>query len=166
MGLQVGVDCTARWRGKTLRCALGRTGISATKREGDGATPAGAFPLRGVLYRADRGTAPATILPAEAIARDAGWCDDPADPNYNRRVRLPYPARAEVLWRADHLYDVIGLIGFNDSPVVPGRGSAIFLHLAQPDFAPTEGCIALARDDLLSVLSGWRADDRVIVEAP
>ncbi len=162
-GLSVGADGTARWRGRTLRCAIGRAGISETKREGDGATPAGRFPLRLVLYRADRGAPPQTIVTAEPLARDDGWCDDPADASYNRRVRLPYPARCEALWRDDHVYDAIGVLGFNDAPPAPGRGSAIFLHVARPDYAPTEGCVALARADLLDVLRAWRDDDRVIV---
>ena len=138
--------------GRTYDCALGPAGIKADKREGDGATPAGEFALRRVLYRADRGALPETWLEALAIERHDGWCDAPGDPAYNRPVRLPYPASAETMWREDGLYDVVVVLGHNDDPVVPGAGSAVFLHCAKPDYAPTEGCVALKKADLLDVL--------------
>jgi L,D-peptidoglycan transpeptidase YkuD (ErfK/YbiS/YcfS/YnhG family) len=122
------------------------------KREGDGATPSGRWALREVLYRPDRGMRPRTGLPLHAIGEQDGWCDCPADRNYNRRVRLPYPASAERLCREDGLYDVIVVLGYNDRPRGRGRGSAIFMHVARPGYAPTEGCIALARTHLLRVL--------------
>ncbi len=139
----------------TLRVAvvLGAGGIRAQKGEGDGATPSGLLTLRRVLYRADRGSAPASAVPREALAPDDGWCDDPGHPDYNRMVRLPHPARHERLWRDDGLYDIVGVLGWNDDPVRPGRGSAIFLHAAHPDGRPTEGCIALAPDALRQVLA-------------
>lgn len=166
MDLLVAADGTASWGGRRLRCALGRGGVSLNKREGDGATPAGAFLLRRVLYRPDRLAPPATRLPAAALQPQDGWCDAPADPAYNRPVRLPYAARAEPLWRADALYDLLVVLGYNDDPVVPGRGSAIFLHIAAPGFAPTEGCVALARADLLAGLAAADGTSRVVVAAP
>ncbi|MGH7210606.1 MAG: L,D-transpeptidase family protein [Acetobacteraceae bacterium] len=135
------------------RVALGRGGVRADKQEGDGATPAGLLPLRRVLYRADRVAPPACAVPIEPLAPDDGWCDDPAEPAYNRPVRLPYAGSHEELWRPDALYDLIGVLGWNDSPPARGRGSAIFLHVARPDFAPTEGCIALAPADLAAVFA-------------
>jgi len=145
--------------GRPFRCALGRAGIvpAEAKREGDGATPAARLPLRRVLFRADRLAPPRCSVPLEPIAPDDGWCDDPGDPAYNRMVRLPHPARHERLWREDGLYDLVGVLGWNDVPTVPGRGSAIFLHVASPGLGPTEGCIALALPDLLAVLPGLRA---------
>lgn len=134
-----------------LRCAVGRGGLRRDKAEGDGATPIGRFPLRQVLFRADRVAAVATGLPVRALARDDGWCDDARDPRYNTAIKLPDPARAEALWRDDHLYDVIVVIGYNDAPVVAQRGSAIFLHVARPDFGPTHGCVAIALGALLEV---------------
>lgn len=139
--------------GLTVRAALGRGGVRPDKNEGDGATPTGILPLRRILYRADRLTPPRCAVPLEPIAPDDGWCDAPSDLRYNRPVTLPYDASAEELWRQDELYDLIGVLGWNDAPVRPGRGSAIFLHIARPDFAPTDGCIALARPDLLQVLA-------------
>lgn len=135
-----------------LRATLGRAGVAAHKQEGDGATPLGVMPLRRVLYRADRLARPRAAVPVEPIAQDDGFCDDPSHADYNTVVRLPHEARHEELWRRDGVYDVIGVLGWNDAPVVRGLGSAIFLHVARPDFAPTEGCVALALGDLLSVL--------------
>ena len=135
-----------------LRGAIGRGGLTANKREGDGATPLGPLPLRRVLYRADRIPPPHCVVPRSPLTPTDGWCDDPHDPSYNRQVTRPCPARHEALWRADALYDLIGVLGWNDAPAIPGRGSAIFLHVAQPDLAPTDGCIALPYPDLQRLL--------------
>lgn len=156
----VGPDRLFRFEGQVVRCALGKGGIrpAEAKREGDGATPAALLPLRRVLYRADRGPAPRCAVPVEPLAPADGWCDDPAHPLYNRPVPLPFDASHERLWREDGVYDVIGVLGWNDAPPERGRGSAIFLHLAREDFAPTEGCVALGARDLRRVLeAGLRA---------
>jgi L,D-peptidoglycan transpeptidase YkuD (ErfK/YbiS/YcfS/YnhG family) len=149
---RVGPDGILTFEGKRYRAVLGRGGVTANKREGDGATPAGSLPLRQVLYRADRVRRPRAGVQVVPLAPNDGWCDDPWSADYNRMVRLPHEARHEELWRRDAVYDVIGILGWNDDPVVPGRGSAIFLHVAPPNFAPTLGCIALLLPDLLSVL--------------
>jgi L,D-peptidoglycan transpeptidase YkuD (ErfK/YbiS/YcfS/YnhG family) len=139
--------------GQVFRAALGRGGVREHKQEGDGATPSGLLALRRVLYRADRGKPPECLVPIEPLAPDDGWCDDPDDVAYNRMVRLPYSGRCEELWRADGVYDLIGVLGWNDAPAVRGQGSAIFLHVARADYAPTEGCVALALADLRRVLA-------------
>ncbi|MFC5308527.1 L,D-transpeptidase [Azospirillum picis] len=141
-----------RWPGGEAPCVLGRGGVREDKREGDGATPVGRFVLRRVLWRADRLPCPQTGLPVQPIAVDDGWCDAPDDPAYNRPVRRPYPASHETMWRDDHVYDIVVVMGHNDDPVVPGHGSAVFLHLARPDRAPTAGCVALAMEDMLRLL--------------
>jgi L,D-peptidoglycan transpeptidase YkuD (ErfK/YbiS/YcfS/YnhG family) len=148
----VNMDRALVWRGRVLRCALGEGGIRDNKQEGDGATPSGLLPLRRLLYRADRLRPPTCSVPVEPIAASDAWCDDPASVDYNRLVRLPFDATREELWRRDELYDVIGVLGWNDNPVVRGRGSAIFLHVARSDFAPTRGCVALALSDLIRIL--------------
>jgi L,D-peptidoglycan transpeptidase YkuD (ErfK/YbiS/YcfS/YnhG family) len=163
MDLRIDGSGSALWGGRRLRCALGRAGIAVQKHEGDGATPAGAWPMRRALYRPDRAAPPPTRLPLQPLDPADGWCDAPGDAAYNRLVRLPYPASAERLWRDDGLYDLLLVLGYNDAPVVSGLGSAIFLHLARADFAPTEGCAALARADLLSVLAEADDTSRVVV---
>jgi len=150
--LRVTADGTLTWDSHQVRCALGRGGIVPDKREGDGGTPVGRFPLRRVFYRPDRIDTPVTELPVQALSEQDGWCDDPANPMYNQLISKPFDASYEDMWRADHLYDMVVELGYNDDPVVPGRGSAIFLHVAQPDYAPTEGCVALRRDDLRDLL--------------
>lgn len=151
---------------RTLRCALGRAGVLAAdqKREGDGASPLGVWPIRKVLYRPDKG-APETALPLEPIARDDGWCDDPEDKAYNRPIKLPFTGSFEKMWRDDHLYDLVVVLGHNDDPPQPYKGSCIFMHLAKAGYAPTEGCVALAREDLEAVLREARPGDAVEIAA-
>ena len=148
---------------RRVRCALGPAGVvpAAAKREGDGASPAGIWPIRDVWYRPDRGPPPACELRVRAMRPEDGWCDDPADPAYNRHVLLPYPASAERLWRDDGLYDIVVVLGYNDDPPQPGRGSCIFLHVAKPDFSPTQGCVAVARAELEALLAGAHPGDAV-----
>jgi L,D-peptidoglycan transpeptidase YkuD (ErfK/YbiS/YcfS/YnhG family) len=133
---------------------LGKSGVVAgdAKREGDGATPAGIWKLRDGFWRSDRLAKPSGPLAFSAIAPDMVWDDDPASPTYNTLQRNALADHPERLMRADHVYDIVVPMGFNDGPVVPGRGSAIFLHVARDGYVPTAGCVALARDDLLAVL--------------
>lgn len=137
-----------------IPCALGRSGITTCKREGDGASPRGVFRLRGGFYRPDRfPVRPVSALPLRATRRHDGWCDAPQDRRYNRPIRLPSDtASAEILWRDDGLYDLVIDLDYNRGPIRPGRGSAIFLHIARPGYRPTEGCVALRPADLLRLL--------------
>lgn len=166
MKIDVYPDNTLVIGGKRFHCALGKTGITQTKREGDNATPAGTCPLRRVLYRPDRIQPPKTKLPVSPLAPDDGWCDAPTDPHYNEQVRLPYAASHEKLWRDDHVYDVIVILGYNDDPPKAGCGSAIFMHVARDGYAPTEGCVALALSDLEEVLAQCGPNDSLTVHAP
>jgi len=133
-------------------CALGRAGIRHAKMEGDHATPAGDFRLEAGFFRADRVPRRAWPFPMRPIRPSDGWCDDPASAAYNRRVTLPRRERHEKLWRADRLYDLVIVLDYNIAPRRKYRGSAIFLHCARADFAPTEGCVALRPDDLRRLL--------------
>jgi len=156
------------WDGRLTRCALGKAGVvaAADKREGDNKSPLGLWPIRQVLYRPDvYPSGPATNLPTRPIAADDGWCDTPEDPAYNQAVKLPYPASAERLWRDDHVYDLVVVLGHNDDPPIAGAGSAIFLHLARDGFPGTEGCVALARDDLEALLVVAQLGDAVEIAA-
>jgi L,D-peptidoglycan transpeptidase YkuD (ErfK/YbiS/YcfS/YnhG family) len=153
------------WPGGTSPAACGRGGVRPAKREGDGASPAGTFPLVRVFYRPDRIRAPRGALPATALRPNDGWVDAALDPQYNRLVSLPYRAHHEEMWRADSLYDLVVLIGYNTDPPVPGRGSAIFLHVARADLAPTEGCIAVPRD-VLETLVGLLGPGSTITIQP
>ena len=147
----------------SVSCALGLGGVSGNKLEGDGTTPAGRFPLRRVMYRPDRLDRPETALPVRELRSDDGWCDAPGDPEYNRLVRLPHGAGFEPLWRADGIYDVLVELGYNDDPVIDGRGSAVFLHLGRAGYPATEGCVALALGDLLALLAACPSGARLVV---
>lgn len=163
---------TDGWRasfgGCRFPCAVGRESLitAELKREGDGATPIGRWLMRRVLFRPDRIENIETALPLSAISPQDGWCDAPSDSAYNQQVVLPYPASHEILWRADHVYDILVVLDHNSEPVVPGRGSAIFLHLARENYEATEGCVALAQPHLQQVLRGANSDSAVSVVAP
>ncbi|WP_415418235.1 L,D-transpeptidase family protein [Acetobacter malorum] len=159
-----GSDAQLHCGHKVMSAVIGKNGLTEQKQEGDHATPIGIFPLRKVYYRADRLIKPKTILPVEPLSPRDGWCDDPQSPDYNRFVKLPHPARHEQLWREDHVYDLIVVMGYNDNPAISGRGSAIFMHLQRPDRTPTEGCLALSESDLRTVLAAGA--DAAQVHAP
>ena len=144
-----------------LPVALGRSGVRADKREGDGATPRGRFrPVR-VWWRPDRGPRPRTLLPVRPISRVDGWCEDPADRRYNRPIRLADGKPGDRLWRTDHLYDLIVEVDHNVRPRVAGRGSAIFVHVARPNFGDTAGCVALTSAALRRLLTRMGRKTRI-----
>lgn len=155
--------------GRTYPCAVGRAGVAprGEKREGDGRTPSGEFALRGLFYRPDK--IQKALLPERwkptALQPDDGWCDDPKDAHYNRPVKLPFAPSHEDLWREDDVYDLIVPLGYNDDPVVPGLGSAIFFHVARPGYEPTAGCVAVSRAHFLAILARTRPGDRMRIEA-
>jgi L,D-peptidoglycan transpeptidase YkuD (ErfK/YbiS/YcfS/YnhG family) len=137
----------------TIPVALGRDGIKANKREGDGATPRGVFRLKRLWWRADRHPRPRTQLPVRRIRRDDGWCEDPRDRHYNRPVVVPNNSKADRLARKDRLYDFIIELDHNTRPRVAGRGSAVFVHIARDGFLPTAGCIAIELPALRKLLA-------------
>jgi L,D-peptidoglycan transpeptidase YkuD (ErfK/YbiS/YcfS/YnhG family) len=148
----------------SLPVALGRTGIKANKREGDGATPRGTFRMKQLWWRADRHPRPATLLPVRRITPDDGWCENPADRHYNRPVKLAPNSKADRLTRKDDLYDFIIEIDHNTRPRVAGRGSAVFVHVARPGFAPTAGCVALDINSLRRLLARVSPRSKIVVE--
>ena len=137
--------------GHRIPCILGKNGITKNKYEGDGTTPVGRFPLRMLLYR--RGRLPVrTHVPTRCIRAFDGWCDDSQHSDYNRLIRRPHSGHHERLWRSDRLYDLVFVIGYNDSPPQIHKGSALFIH-ATRIYRPhsrryTEGCIAIPRSAL------------------
>ena len=143
--------------------ALGRGGILANKREGDGGTPRGVFqPLR-LWWRADRGLRPRALLPIRRIAADDAWCEDPADRRYNRPFKMAAGQPGDRLRRDDHLYDFIIEIDHNARPRIAGRGSAVFIHLARPGLAPTAGCVAMPRARLRRLLEKIGPSTRIVI---
>ncbi|MCW5692269.1 MAG: L,D-transpeptidase family protein [Pseudolabrys sp.] len=148
----------------TLPVSLGRGGVKANKREGDGGTPRGAFRLKRLWWRADRQLRPPTLLPSRRIGADDGWCEDPASRHYNRPVKVPPGSAADRLARADHLYDFIIELDHNTRPRIAGRGSAVFIHAARPHFAPTAGCVGLDLKALRRLLARLGPRTRIVVD--
>lgn len=147
----------------SMKCALGRGGLTRCKREGDGATPIGSFALRQLYFRPDRVPRPETGLPVRPIDPGLAWSDDPADPLYNRAIRLPRGTSHELMWRHDCLYDYVVVVGYNDRPALRPLGSAIFLHLARSGYPATEGCIAVAPGDMRRLLARLGPRTRLVV---
>jgi L,D-peptidoglycan transpeptidase YkuD (ErfK/YbiS/YcfS/YnhG family) len=150
--------------GHFIPVALGRGGILANKREGDGGTPRGTFYPRRLWWRADRHPRPRTWLPVRPIGPEDAWCEEPADRHYNQPIRLRGDQPGDRLARQDHLYDFIIEIDHNSRPRIAGRGSAVFLHLARPHFGPTAGCVAMTRPAMLLLLQRIGPRTRIVIE--
>jgi L,D-peptidoglycan transpeptidase YkuD (ErfK/YbiS/YcfS/YnhG family) len=149
--------------GQSIPVALGRGGILANKREGDGGTPKGTFRPRQLWWRADRHTRPRTHLPVRIISAEDAWCEDPADRHYNRPIRMARDQAGDRLKRADHLYDFIVEIDHNTRPRVAGRGSAVFLHLARDNFGPTAGCVAMTKGAMRHLLRRLGRNTKIVI---
>lgn len=148
---------------QTIPVALGRRGILANKREGDGGTPKGTFRPRRLWWRADRHPRPQTFLPVRAIRAEDAWCEDPRSRHYNHPVRLDRDHSGDRLRRADHLYDFVIEIDHNTTPRIAGRGSAVFLHLARENFAPTAGCVSLTKLAMLRLLRRLGPRTKIVI---
>lgn len=168
------MDIIINSRAKRLACGglnvpvrIGRAGFiaGAQGREGDAMTPLGDYHLRFGLYRTDRLPPPPSKLPFRAMHKDDGWCDAPQDAAYNRFVRLPYAASTEALWRDDGAYDIVIVMSHNDSPPVAGLGSAVFIHIAQPDDRATLGCVALTPNNMAALLPRLYGGQKIRIEA-
>ncbi len=134
-----------------FKCAIGYNGLSNNKYEGDGCTPIGSFKIIKILYRPDKINNCEFILDSEVIEKSDGWCDDVNSDMYNQRIRFPFKQSAEHLYRDDDLYDIVCVINYNLNPTVRGKGSAIFLHIASNDYSPTQGCIAIKKEELIQI---------------
>jgi L,D-peptidoglycan transpeptidase YkuD (ErfK/YbiS/YcfS/YnhG family) len=149
--------------GWTVPVALGRGGILANKREGDGGTPKGTFHPRQLWWRADRHPRPRTYLPVHPIRPDDAWCEDPNDRHYNQPMRLSRDQAGDRLTREDHLYDFIVEIDHNSAPRIAGRGSAVFLHLARANFSATAGCVSMTKSSMLRLLRRMSRQTKIII---
>ncbi len=161
-----GYSCSLLYKNKTYRCALGKNGVNIDKKEGDGTTPLGRFPLRQVFYREDRIGNP-TFLPAftnrTITLSNYGWCDDSSSIYYNQFVYLPFSPSHEDLYLSSDVYDIFAVVGYNDAPIVPYKGSAIFFHVTS-SYGGTAGCIAMGIDDLVEVLGGLEENSYIVIQ--
>jgi len=140
------------YRGYKLKCCIGKSGIVNSKKEGDLATPRGTFKLGNLFYRKDRNNTLHCKIKKISIKRNMGWCDDIKSKKYNRQINFPFKYSAEKLFRKDNIYDLFINIKYNVNPIVKGKGSAIFIHVASKKYKTTKGCVAISKKDFLTIL--------------
>jgi L,D-peptidoglycan transpeptidase YkuD (ErfK/YbiS/YcfS/YnhG family) len=163
--LHVYANGVAFWQGQRFDCTVGKGGVvpADVKVEGDLKTPAGRYPLRQVLYRADRVEKPLTALPLTEIKHGQRWAEDPDSPDYNTLIVTEDVSEESGLWRQAHLFDLVIVVGYNDDPPTPGKGSGIFIHLANPDFTGTQGCVGFHLEDLQTIVAGLSVNSHVVI---
>ena len=149
---------------ESFKCAIGLGGLTDNKLEGDHCTPIGEFKFDKIYYRADKLGKMGFSISSIEISNNDGWCDDPNNKLYNQFVKFPFESSAEKLYRTDDLYDIICVINYNTDPIIPGKGSAIFLHVCKDDFTPTEGCIAVEKKVLIEISKQITAESSIIIE--
>ena len=150
--------------GRQIQCAIGLNGLTNDKQEGDLSTPIGTFHFNKIYYRADKLGNKKFIINSSIINKNDGWCDDQKSDLYNQHIQFPFQGSAEHLYRDDHIYDIICVLNYNTSPVIPGRGSAIFLHIAKPGFLGTEGCVAIEKKPLIEIATNLTTDSTIVIE--
>ena len=150
---------------ETFKCSIGRGGVTKQKIEGDHCTPIGTFKFEKIYYREDKLGKIDFAISSDRISDQDGWCDDPKNKFYNQFVKFPFDGSAEELFRKDDLYDIVCVINYNTKPIVPGKGSAIFLHICKDDFTPTEGCIAVKKEVLLKISQNIIPNSSIIIES-
>ena len=131
-----------------FKCCIGKKRVKKHKIEGDKSTPKGIFTLGTLYYRKDRVLKPSTNLKTKIIKSNIGWCNDSKHKFYNKEIKIQKKIRYEKLYRKDHKYDYLIVINYNVKKILPGKGSAIFIHLTK-NYYPTAGCIALKKKDFL-----------------
>ena len=145
-------------------CAIGRAGLTTNKIEGDHKTPVGEFKFKKIYYRKDKLGEMIFQIPFAIIAENDGWCDDPKSKLYNQHIQFPFDASAEKLFRDDDLYDLLCVINHNTDPIVPGKGSAIFLHISKPNFEGTEGCVAIQKENIIELAKKIDLTTKLIIK--
>ena len=146
-----------------LRCAIGKSGISHKKKEGDNKTPKGEFKLKYILYRNDRVRHLQTHIMKKKITKNMGWCDDPTSKKYNKLIKFPFNKNAEKLWLKNNIYDVIIITNYNSNPIIKMKGSAIFLHIAKKNYQSTMGCVAVSKKDMRLLISKIKKNSNLII---
>ncbi len=145
------------------KCSLGKRGITSKKKEGDMFTPKGKFKLNYVLYRKDRIRIKYCQLKKVVIKKNMGWCDDPKSKKYNKLIKFPFYESAEKLYLKKNVYDILIVLNYNMRPTVPGKGSAIFLHLANKKYSPTKGCIAISKKNMVKLLKEIKPNYKIVI---
>ena len=151
-------------KSESFKCAIGLGGLTIDKFEGDHCTPIGEFKFDKIYYRSDKLGKINFLISSAKISKNDGWCDDPNDKSYNKFVKFPFESSAEKLYRTDDLYDIVCVMNYNTNPVLPGKGSAIFLHVCGNNFAPTEGCVSVEKKVLIQISKQITSESSIIIE--
>ena len=151
------------YKGYKIKCCIGKSGISSMKKEGDLSTPKGIFKLGSLYYRKDRINTPKCKIKKRILLKKMGWCNDSKSKNYNKEIKFPFKYKAERLYRKDGIYDLFINIKYNFRPVIKKKGSAIFLHLSDDRYKPTEGCVAITKKDFLKILPLITKDTKISI---
>jgi len=146
-----------------IKCTIGKNGIAKNKKEGDLKTTKGIFKLKKIFYRKDRIKFIKTSLKKDSLKKNIGWCDDPTSKNYNKEIKFPFKDSAEKLWRKDNIYDIIIILNYNFNPIIKNKGSAIFLHICKKNYAPTKGCVAINKKDMMDLLANIKNNTKLII---
>jgi len=146
-----------------IKCTIGKKGITKNKKEGDLKTPSGIFKFKKIFYRKDRIKFFKSPIKKNCIKKNIGWCDDPSSKHYNKEIKFPFKGSAEKLWRKDNIYDLIIVLNYNLNPIIKNRGSAIFLHISKKNYAPTKGCIAINKKDMINLISKIKYNSKLII---
>ena len=152
-----------KYKNFLYRCAIGKNGITNSKIEGDKCTPSGIYSIDKIYYREDRLSLPKLDFQTIPINKNFGWCDDIHSSYYNKFIKFPFSHSAEILYREDNIYNIICIINYNTNPIIKKRGSAIFLHLANKNYTPTRGCIALSKKDMLLLINNINKKTKLII---
>ena len=151
------------YKGYKLKCAIGKSGIVNTKKEGDLATPKGTFKLGDLYYRKDRNKSLKCKIKKIIIKKNMGWCDDSRSTKYNQKINFPFQYGAEKLYRKDKIYDLLINIKYNTDPIIKKKGSAIFLHITEGKYKPTKGCVTIAKKDFLKIIPLINKNTKILI---
>ena len=157
-------NCLLLYKGYKLKCSIGKMGTTNSKKEGDLSTPKGLFKLGILYYRKDRIKLIKCKIKKKVIKKSMGWCDDTRSKKYNREISFPFRYKSEKLYRSDKVYDIFINIKYNYSPTYKGKGSAIFLHLANKKYKPTKGCVAIQKKDFLKILPLVNNNTKILIK--
>ena len=151
------------YKGYKLKCAVGKSGITNNKKEGDLSTPKGTYKINALYYRSDKIKKFKCKIKQRVIKKNMGWCDDINSNKYNKEINFPFKFKAEKLHRKDNIYDIFINIKYNTQPTLKGGGSAIFLHLAKKNYKPTEGCVAISKKKFFKILPYIKKNTKIVI---
>ena len=140
------------YQNNKVKCAIGKRGIGRKQKEGDQITPRGTFRVKNILYRKDKINYFKSVIKKTPIKKNMGWCDDPKSKDYNKLIKYPFNYKSEKLYRSNNIYDIILVLDFNMHPIKKNKGSAIFIHISNNKYNPTQGCIAIKKKELLKLI--------------